>query len=263
MLSDSHMHTEVSTDSEASAEVMAEQAVRLGMKSICITDHQDLDYPYEGFVFDTKPYWKKMREVQEKYRNQIQIRIGVETGLQPHVNGLLHDLINQDPYDFVIGSVHLVDRKDPYYRDEIGMTDEEMYRRYFEYTLECLKGTDGYQTLGHLDYAVRYGYDKGKSYSYQKFGDEIDAILRELIDRGIALEVNTAGLKYHLGFPNPHPDVIKRYRELGGELITIGADAHRPEHIGYQFDVLEELLRACGVKYIAQFTGRKAEMIRI
>ena len=91
----------------------------------------------------------------------------------------------------------------------------------------------------------------------------IDEILRELICRGIALEVNSGGLKYGLGFPNPHPDVLKRYRELGGELVTVGSDAHRPEHVGYGFSQVREILLDCGFQYFAEFSRRKPVFTRL
>ena len=92
-----------------------------------------------------------------------------------------------------------------------------------------------FDVLGHLDYVVRYGIEQEKEYSYRKFADEIDEILKILIKRGKGLEINMAGLKYGLPFAHPHPDILKRYRELGGEIITVGSDAHRPEHIAYEF----------------------------
>ena len=95
----------------------------------------------------------------------------------------------------------------------------------FRETLENVEAVKDFDTLGHLDYVVRYGIHQAAEYSYRKFSDEIDAVLKKLIAEGKGLEMNLAGIKYGLGFPNPHPDVLKRYRELGGEIITIGADA--------------------------------------
>ena len=113
---------------------------------------------------------------------------------------------------------------DPYDRDQYPGSDRELYREYFACTLENIRSVTGFQALGHLDNVVRYGHGREKEYSYRAYADVIDEILRELICRGIALEVNSGGLKYGLGFPNPHPDVLKRYRELGGELVTVGSD---------------------------------------
>ena len=113
-----------------------------------------------------------------------------------------------------------------------------------------------FDVMGHLDYVVRYGKHREQEYSYGRFADEIDEILRYLIEHGKGLEVNTAGLKYGLPFAHPHPDVLKRYKKLGGEIITVGADAHKPEHVGYDFNIVDNILEACGFKYYAEFIKR-------
>ena len=182
---------------------------------------------------------------------------GVELGLQPHLagTGRIEQLAEEGGFDYVIGSIHLVDGIDPYTREDLDMTDEELYTRYFEQTLECVQHISGFQSLGHLDYAVRYGYEKDKYYSYEKYRDVLDAILETLIRRDIALEVNTAGYRKGLGFPNPHPDVLWRYRDLGGEKITIGSDAHVPGDVGADFKKTGELLQAIGYRYLNVFHG--------
>ena len=154
--------------------------------------------------------------------------------------------------------------QDPYYRGFFeGRSDEEAYHEAFEVTVENLKKIDSFDSLGHLDYVVRYGAHQAEGYSYRKYADEIDEILKHLISHGKGLEMNMAGMKYGLGFPNPHPDVIRRYKELGGEIVTIGADAHRPEHVAFDFDKAGEILISCGFSYYAEFKGRKPIFKRI
>ena len=114
-----------------------------------------------------------------------------------------------------------------------------------------------FDVMGHLDYVVRYGKNKEKEYSYKMFADEIDALLRELIEHGKGLELNMAGFKYGLPFAHPHPDILKRYRELGGEIVTVGADGHRPEHIAWEFDKACDILKGCNFKYYTEFKERK------
>ena len=108
-----------------------------------------------------------------------------------------------------------------------------------------------------MDYMVRYGETKEKEYSYQRYADVIDEILKTIIAKGKGIELNTAGLKYGLPFAHPHPDVLKRYRELGGEIITVGADGHRPDHIAYDFYKVSDILKSCGFKYYTEFSDRK------
>ena len=267
---DMHMHTWFSTDSEACPCDMADEAVRKGLKTICFTDHfdkDDLEWGEEG-IFDVDAYFVEMQKLQEEYAGKLNIRIGIELGLRTYLKDYYEELTKKYPFDFVIGSVHNVTYKkdvegnilytDPaaekLFKDR---TDKEAYRLMMETTLENVRTSDCFQTLGHLDYVVRYGKSREKEYSYTDYADIIDEILKLLIEKEKGLEVNSAGLKYGLPFAHPHPDVLKRYRELGGEIITIGADAHKPEHIAYDFGKVEELLKACGFKYYTEFSKQK------
>lgn len=267
---DMHMHTWFSTDSEACPRDMADEAVRKGLKTICFTDHfdkDDLEWGEEG-IFDVDAYFVEMQKLQEEYAGKLNIRIGIELGLRTYLKDYYEELTKKYPFDFVIGSVHNV----PYRKDAEGnilytdpaaeklftdRTDKEAYRLMMETTLENVRTSDCFQTLGHLDYVVRYGKSREKEYSYTDYADIIDEILKLLIEKEKGLEVNSAGLKYGLPFAHPHPDVLKHYRELGGEIITIGADAHKPEHIAYDFAKAEEILKSCGFKYYTEFFEQK------
>lgn len=267
---DMHMHTWFSTDSEACPRDMADEAVRKGLKTICFTDHfdkDDLEWGEEG-IFDVDAYFVEMQKLQEEYAGKLNIRIGIELGLRTYLKDYYEELTKKYPFDFVIGSVHNV----PYKKDAEGnilytdpaaeklftdRTDKKAYRLMMETTLENVRTSDCFQTLGHLDYVVRYGKSREKEYSYTDYADIIDEILKLLIEKEKGLEVNSAGLKYGLPFAHPHPDVLKRYRELGGEIITIGADAHKPEHIAYDFARAEEILKSCGFKYYTEFFEQK------
>ena len=262
MRSDFHMHTNFSTDSDSTPEQMIEGAIQKGLQTICITDHQDVDFPKSimpaGFRVDFEKYFETLRKLQVKYQNQIEILIGVELGLQPHLGKVYKELVENYPFDFIIGSVHILDGMDPYFKEYFeDKTDEEGYRRAFEITLENIKNISDYDVLGHLDYVVRYGKEQDRAYSYSKYADYIDEILKHLIAHGKGLEMNTAGFKYGLSFAHPHTDVLKRYRELGGEIITIGSDGHKPEHIAYDFHKVSDILKACGFKNYTEFRHRK------
>ena len=103
--------------------------------------------------------------------------------------------------------------------------------------------------------------DRNRFYTYEAYADIIDEILRKLISMGKGIEVNTAGFKYGLGHPNPTEAVLLRYHELGGEILTLGADAHAPEHVAYAFDRLPQILRHAGFRYFTVFTGRKPDFL--
>lgn len=257
--SDCHMHTAFSTDSSTPPEAMIEGALEKGLETVCITDHMDQDYPVkEEFLFDVDTYFQIFRELQKKYAEKIEIRTGIELGLQPHLGTFCREITEKYPFDFVIGSVHVVEGKDPYYNDSFpGLSDTEIYRKAFQETTEILKNVDAFDVLGHIDYIVRYGKYQAKEYSYEAFAGDLDTILKQIMRMGKGIELNTAGLKYGLGFCHPHPDVLKRYRELGGEIITVGADGHKPEHIAYGFEKAGEILRECGFRYYTEFKERK------
>lgn len=257
MKADFHVHTHFSKDSNATPREQVEAAVRRGLRTICITDHHDIDYSEPDFEIDFLSYFDALQKLKEEYRDKIEVLIGMEYGMQPHLGEKCTELTRQYSFDFVIGSIHMVDGQDPYYRTIFeGKTDEEVYRRGFEFTMESIRCTPDFDSLGHIDYIVRYGKNQAQDYTYAKYADYLDEILRYLIQNGKALEVNTGGWKYGLSFAHPHPDMLKRYRELGGEMITIGSDAHRPEHIAYNFDRVKEYLELCGFRYYTEFRQR-------
>lgn len=261
---DFHMHTSFSADSQADAREMIQGAIDKGLQTICITDHMDADFPYyeelgeDPFHLDMESYIQGLSRVREEFADKIDVRIGIELGLQTHLKERYQKLVDSYPFDFVIGSVHLVKGKDPYFRDAYGdVSDAQLYQDAFEETLANIKVDPPTDILGHIDYVVRYGKYQEKEYSYQQYADIIDEILRNVIAQGKGIELNTAGFKYGLPFGNPHPDVIRRYRELGGEIITVGADGHKPEHVAYDFHRVSEILKNCGFKYYTEFKGRK------
>lgn len=260
MLWDTHMHTDFSGDSDAAPESMIQQAIRKNLSGICITDHMDYDYPDDPdlFLLPLEKYFDTFSSLQEKYAGEFPVQIGIELGLQPHLAKKHADIVRQWPFDFVIGSSHVVHGIDPYYPHYYeNRPESEAYEEYFSSILENIRAFDGFDVYGHLDYVVRYGPQRNANYSYERYRGLIDEILKELIARGKGIEINTAGFKYGLGHPNPTEDIIRRYHELGGEIITVGADAHCPEHIAYDFRKVPEILKASGFRYAAYFKERK------
>jgi histidinol-phosphatase (PHP family) len=264
IIADYHVHSDFSSDSEAPMEQMIEQAIQLGLKKLCFTDHMDYDYPKvsdHNFIFDITAYAKKLTELKNQYHKQIEILMGVELGLQPHLTEQISNLVNRYPFDFIIGSSHVVDHLDPYYAEYWkSRTKEEGIRLYFESIIENCKAIQGFHVYGHLDYIIRYvpGQTEVKAnYSYSDYSDLLDEVLKAIISFGKGIEINTAGYKYGLGFAHPKPEVIRRYKELGGDLITIGSDAHNPEHLAYDFNLVPELLKNLGFRYYATFVQGK------
>lgn len=259
---DCHIHTSLSEDSQSPMEAMIEQGIRLGLEVMCITEHMDKNFPGGGpgyFEADMEAYREKYLECREKYSTQMELNFGVELGLAPDLAGWQQEFVSSHPFDFVIGSSHLVGGADPYYPEYYEKYGEEGgYRKYFESILENLEAFSDFDTYGHLDYAVRYGPHKNRDYSYGKYQDLLDEILKKLIEKNIALELNTGGYKYGLKEPNPSVEILSRYRQLGGREVTVGSDAHSPAELAYEFGKAEEVLKHCGFTGYTYFGQRKS-----
>ncbi len=277
--SDNHVHTSFSADAEEPMYEMLQMAVSLNFSSICFTDHMDYGFPeFEPgmlYLFDVPKYLNEIQEARHRFP-MLEIRQGVELGLKPDVLEQCQELTASFPFDFVIGSTHLIDDMDPYYPIFWESSDEKAaIRRYYEVTLENTLLPFDYDVYGHLDYILRYTptmkqlkqqcrrTDAYLEKQCHEFADIIDEILVQIIKQGRGIEVNTAGLKYGMGHTNPHEWILSRYHELGGEIITIGSDAHEKKHLGYRFDQIPGLLLSSGFRYYTEFTDRKAKMYPI
>lgn len=266
MLSDFHLHSKFSGDSDAAPEDIINNAIAKGMRHICFTDHLDIDYPEDDcdFDLDEDSYWSYLSSLKNKYIDKINILIGMETGLQPHIAYELDSRIKKHDFDFIIGSSHIVNGTDPYYRSFFeNRTNYDAYMEYFLSIKECLKTCRNFDVYGHIDYVIRYTPYKDMKFRYTDFSDIIDDILKDLIYAGKGIELNTGGYAAGLNSPNPCPDIIRRYKELGGEIITVGSDAHKAENIGGYFKNAESVLKECGFDYYTVFQKRKAVFIRL
>lgn len=263
MLPDFHLHTEFSGDSQTPVRDQIERCLSLGMTEMCVTDHHDYAAGSDGdlFLLDIDRYLPALRQFQEEYAGRIRVGIGIELGLQCSIRDYLNRLVAGLDVDYLIGSCHYIDGLDPYYPEYFqGKTEREAYERYFAVTLKRVQALDCFDAFGHLDYIVRYGPSRNEHYSYAAYRDFIDPILRVLIEKGKALECNTAGFRYGLGHPNPTEDVLRRYREMGGELLTLGSDAHEPRYVAYAFPQVPEMLKACGFRYYTTYHHRRPIM---
>lgn len=268
ILWDSHMHSSFSADSGTDMEAMISEAISKGLRGICFTEHLDPDYPStpdnQTFYLDLDAYADRAAFFKKKYENRITVNFGIEYGLQPHLKKNFDHYIKKYPFDFVIGSSHVVHGFDPYYGEFFkGRREEDCYLEYFEAILENLNIFSGFDVYGHIDYIVRYGPNQNRDYSYHHYQDVLDEILLTLIKKNIGIELNTGGYHYGLGEPNPCIDVIRRYRELGGEIITVGADAHSTDKIAFAFNRAAEVLKRCGFQYYTVFKDRKPEFFRL
>lgn len=262
---DYHLHSSFSGDSETPMEEMILQGIKLGLTRMCFTEHNDFDYPTtepdpipEG-MFELNPdsYLYDFLKFKEKYAGQITLNFGVELGLQQHLSRENAAFAKAHDYDFIIASSHICNGKDPYYPSFYeGRTQAEAYAEYFESILDNLKSYSNFDVYGHLDYVVRYGPTKDDGYSYEAYRSVLDRILEHLISMEKGIEINTAGLAKGMRDVNPCIGIIRRYHELGGEIITVGSDAHEPGQIAYAFDQAADILKSCGFRYYTTFEKR-------
>ncbi len=270
IVSDFHLHSSCSGDSTADMESMILRGIQLGLARMCFTEHHDIDIPPSPeapvniYLLDTDAYLALFRKMRSKYEGRIRLSFGVELGLQPQVAAKNAAYVRGHAFDFLIGSSHVCHGRDPYYPSFYeGRTEEEAYREYFTSIIDNLEAFSDFDVYGHLDYIVRYGPNKDRDYSYEKYQDLLDRILELLLEKGIGLELNTGGHAKGLRELHPCTKVLKRYRKMGGEIVTVGSDAHAQERICADFSLAEAVLKECGFRHYTVFEERKPIFLKL
>ena len=272
IFSDYHVHTSFSADCKTDIEELIIKAKQLGMKSICFTDHNDKDFPDtpEGLLFDLEidEYIDSLSELRRQHSEDggIDIRIGVEQGVMPSTCEVLDSYSKDHPgIDFIICSSHVVNGYDPYYPEYFEACPDEKtaYRQYFETILYNVTHFNDYNVYGHLDYILRYGPTKADNFDVRDYMELFEVIFKNIIEKGKGIEINTGSLYRGMDFMHPHIGLLRMYRDMGGEIITVGSDTHDVKHLGYAFDSARKLLISEGFKYICEFKAMKPQFITI
>ena len=247
---DCHLHSSFSGDSDTPMEEMILHGIEQGFNILCFTEHNDFEYPdcpdlpKDTFLLNTDSYLYDLARLKEKYADKMKLLFGVELGLQPEVMRQNAVYVKSYEFDFIIGSSHICHGKDPYYPGFFeGRSEAAAIREYFESVLENIKKFSNFDVYGHLDYAVRYAPEQDKNYSYEQYRDILDEILKLLLDKGKGIELNTGGLKSGMLDMHPCMGVLKRYKELGGEIITICYYANDAQNIGAHFERSAEAIK--------------------
>ncbi|MDV2583415.1 histidinol-phosphatase HisJ family protein [Alkalibacillus haloalkaliphilus] len=259
---DNHMHSNFSADCEAPIENMIEAGIEKGVKELSFTEHIDYDYPDPSIVFDVdlQQYDQKIKEMQAAYKNKINIRKGIELGLQPHLTERYNQLLNEESFDFIIASMHTTDKKDLHSGNLFkGQSLNEAYEKYYTELYECVRDFDQFSILGHLDLVTRYKYEPGVYH----FLDVIEEMFKIIIPRGQGIEINTSGYKYNMNRLLPSRNILQLYYDMGGEIITVGSDAHKPERVGDRIDEGYHLLKDIGFKYVSTFQNREPQFHKL
>ena len=250
---DYHMHSTVSFDAKDSGLAMAQAAAARGLKEVCFTDH--IDYtPEMDMVFDTDRYNAEYDQLEVP---GLLIRLGLEFGLTPDNPEQLKKDLGRRRFDFVLGSIHLIDGVDVYFAD---YWEEKGYEKglelYLERTLESVRVHEDYDVLGHLTYVSKArGIPDHSPIRYADHKPIMDEILLELVKHEKGLELNTSGID-RCGGPLPTLDYFQRFRELGGKIVTVGSDAHDVGRAGqYTHEMVAELKKIFG--YVCTFEDRR------
>lgn len=259
---DCHIHSSFSGDSDLDAILACETAIRSGLMGIAFTDHLDIDFPdFDiNFMIDFDIHSSYMDNLKHKYESRLKILKGIEVGIQPHVVEDSLKVVKGYGFDYVLASVHILDGVDPYRKVYYqGKTKSEAYARYLQEVLFMVGNFDDFDMAGHFDYIIRCADYDDRSLRYGDHTDLMDLIFKELISKGRGFEINTGSYREKDNIPVPEYDIqiLKRYKELGGDMVCLGSDSHSPEYIGYKFKYFRDMLVEAGFDYTVHFEGRK------
>ena len=258
-LRDYHLHTLYSFDSQQSPAALADAAERAGLCEICVTDHIDLGYILpEGAQPPDLARRRADLDAARRAHPGLHILEGIEIGDNPAERGNILAFLRAHALDFHLLSLHMVDGGDPYFPAFFaGRARADAYRRYAECAAASVAAWDpaDYDCAAHLGYVAKFAPYADKPFRWRDAPDAIDAVLRCLAQNGKALEINTSSLK-NSPETMASADILRRFRELGGELVTLGSDAHAPEYVGYRLDYARELALSCGFRYGAAYARR-------
>lgn len=263
-MQDFHFHTNLSFDGKSTLLEYCQRAAGLGVTVLCSTDHYDLLYRGAPVprVPDPDDAVAALREARAAYPG-LDIRLGMEVSYRPDSHQAAALLLSRFPLDFIINSTHEVGDTDPYFPPYFeGKTRDEAYRLYLEQVFLSLDAAYEFNVLGHLGYVFRNAPYMAPVLRHREFPELLDNILMRLIYLGKGLELNTSTLRAHQE-PMPAMDIFSRYRYLGGEIVTIGSDAHSAARLCDGFSRAKELLSGAGFRHYALFKNRQPEFIKL
>ena len=266
---DYHTHTMPwSPDGKSAPFDMVEAAVDAGIHEMCFTEHWDEDYPPhedKPFDFDFAQHAAMYEALCKQTAHlPIQLHRGIEVGLMPHLYDTTAARLETGHFEFVIASIHMVDGKDPCWDSFLeGRSKQTSYGEYLMAVHDMVHHFQDYHVVGHIGYPAKADHYKrffdDNVLRYHEFPELLDDILTQVIHTGHGIEVNTSGLRCSEE-PIPSWSVLQRYRELGGEIITLGSDAHRVDHVAWGFPETIARLQAMGYRYIAVFRNGCMDM---
>ena len=268
VLFDNHNHSQFSFDGQrTSVEASARAALSAGLGGICFSDHCDHYVPpmkasFEDLkpeYFDVAEQQEEIGRVQDLLGEGVKILKGIEIGMYEECHEQIRDILDSNSFDQVLASVHYIQQTDPYYGGYYEGKDwKQAYGGYLETIYKEMTWLGDFDIMGHYDYIVRYAPYPVTSIRYRDFSDIFDEMFRYLIYEGKALEINTKSYEGHRGrIVELDHNVLLRYRELGGEIISLGSDSHEPSRVGAGFTFHAELLKSLGFRWTAHYEHRR------
>lgn len=271
-ITDYHCHSDVSPDGRSSMREMACAAAERGVDELCFTDHVEPlpwvkwnEAPLAQHSYDWGAMVCAFGEAQEAVGDRIRLRLGAELGESTFAFDVMESFLDDaPPLDFTIGSVHTYRAADGEIRDTAWARGDEtvwydVCDRYFD-EVERLVEWGRFEVLGHLTLPQRWALDKcGVALDLGRYEERVRCILKRIVEKGLGIECNTNRGRQ----PLPDEKWLRIYHELGGEIITLGSDAHTPEYIACAMEERQELLRACGLRYFATYEQKKPSFHKI
>jgi len=260
---DYHIHTNFSCDGHATMAEQCASAIAKAIPEIGFTEHYDL-HPLESCRdwLRLDEWAAELDRVRAEFADRLIVRAGIEIG-EPHIyQAEAQAMLRRYPFDYALGSLHWVGQEVVFDLDYFRRPADEAFRLFFE-ELERMTRVGGFDVLSHFDVVVRTGLPIYGEYDPRRYEDAIRPVLQNCIAQGIALDINTQGLRTRCQVLTPGVEILKWYVEMGGERVTLGSDAHQPDHVGADFDAAIKAMRAAGLKYVTQFEQREARMVGI
>lgn len=261
---DFHMHTDSSPDGHASALEMCQSAIQKGFTHIAITDHLDFpDYDTDHYAERTERAWAEMSKLDSQVGDKLQVSKGIELGSPLLMPEVTDTVLKTHPYDFILASLHQLGREPDFYFVDFSKVDIiKTIDDYFD-GLIAIVNWGQFSSLSHLTYPFRYIPKELAPSDYSRWMDQIDVVMKGLIDKNLSMEINTSGLRKAIGVTAPDLPLIQHYYDLGGRMITIGSDAHYVQDVGAGIDETIELAKSVGFEYAATYKDLKPTMVKL
>ncbi len=254
---DYHVHTDNSFDSKSSMVEMCAFAIQKGITEIAFTDHLnnhmlDIDLGY----YDPVRVFRDIEYCRAEFPGLI-ILAGIEVGEPHRWHRKIRPVLEQYPYDVVLGSLHWIGRENMfnpnYFR---ARNQDQAYREYFA-ELRTMVEFGGFDILAHVDLPKRIGYDFYGAFEATRYEAEIRAVWKACIAQEITVEINTKGLRLPGAQLHPTAEALSWYVEMGGKRLTIGSDAHHPSSLVSGFEAAYRAAREAGITHLCRFKNRK------